>query len=327
MDVNNFLNALDKLYEERKLKEVEPLFNKSIEQAVAENDLATQFTILNEMMGFFRDTSQYEKSISACNRCLLLMKDMGIEGTVDYATSLQNIANAHRAAGMLDKALEYYRLADEIYKRNIDAGDYRFASLNNNIALVYQELRDFEKAAEHLEAALSIIQNIEGSEIEVATTYSNLAATLLEINRTDEAVGYLEKALAVFEKDKVKNFHYSAALSAMAAAKCKQKKYEEAARLYEEALKEIEINMGRGTAYQITRENLKTVYSKLGRVSGIELAKLFYEEYGIPMIKEKFPDYESRIAVGFVGEGSERFGFDDEYSTDHDFTGILYVGD
>ena len=37
------------------------------------------------------------------------------------------------------------------------------------------------------------------------------------------------------------------------------------------------------------------------------------------MIQEQFPEYEDKIAVGFVGEGSERFGFDDEYSMDHDF--------
>ena len=319
MDVNKFLNELDRLYEERKLNDVEPLFNKSMEQAAVENDFSAQFTILNEMMGFFRDTSQYEKSIKACNECILLMKKMGIEGTADYATSLQNIANAHRAAGMLEEALEFYKQSDEIYIRNIDSGDYRFASLNNNIALVYQELGDFEKAVEYLEKALSIIRNIEGSEIETATTYSNLAASLLELNRTEEAVNYLEKALSIYKKDEVKNFHYSAALSAMAAARCKQKNYEEAARLYEEALKEIEINMGRGTAYKITQENLQKVYDRLGRMSGIQLAERFYNEYGAPMIKEKFPEYESRIAVGFVGEGSERFGFDDEYSMDHDF--------
>ena len=37
------------------------------------------------------------------------------------------------------------------------------------------------------------------------------------------------------------------------------------------------------------------------------------------MIAEKFKEYEDKIAVGFVGEGSERFGFDDIYSRDHDF--------
>lgn len=37
------------------------------------------------------------------------------------------------------------------------------------------------------------------------------------------------------------------------------------------------------------------------------------------MIRAKFPEHEHKIAVGFVGEGSERFGFDDAYSRDHDF--------
>ncbi len=52
---------------------------------------------------------------------------------------------------------------------------------------------------------------------------------------------------------------------------------------------------------------------------GMELARGYYETWGRPMIHEIFPEYESRIAVGLVGEGSECFGFDDAYSADHDF--------
>lgn len=52
---------------------------------------------------------------------------------------------------------------------------------------------------------------------------------------------------------------------------------------------------------------------------GMDIARDFYDTCGKKMIKEKFPEYESRIAVGLVGEGSECFGFDDEYSRDHDF--------
>ena len=109
MDINGFIEELDSLYTERRINDVEPFFNESIEQAKKENDLAAQFTILNEMMGFFRDTSQFEKSIKACNDCIELMKKMGIEGTVDYATSLQNVANAYRAAGKLAESLEVYK--------------------------------------------------------------------------------------------------------------------------------------------------------------------------------------------------------------------------
>lgn len=52
---------------------------------------------------------------------------------------------------------------------------------------------------------------------------------------------------------------------------------------------------------------------------GISLARGYYETYGKGMIGGQFPELASRIAVGLVGEGSECFGFDDSYSTDHDF--------
>ncbi len=52
---------------------------------------------------------------------------------------------------------------------------------------------------------------------------------------------------------------------------------------------------------------------------GLEEARALYEEYGAPMLHEKFPGWEGRIAVGLAGHGSECFGFDDELSRDHDF--------
>ena len=54
-------------------------------------------------------------------------------------------------------------------------------------------------------------------------------------------------------------------------------------------------------------------------MKGIELAKGYYEEFGKPMLESNFPDLLPFIAAGFVGSGSEHYGFDDEISRDHDF--------
>ena len=54
-------------------------------------------------------------------------------------------------------------------------------------------------------------------------------------------------------------------------------------------------------------------------MTGLELSRAFWEEYGRPMLDEKFPEYAERIAAGLVGHGSECFGFDDEISRDHDY--------
>lgn len=54
-------------------------------------------------------------------------------------------------------------------------------------------------------------------------------------------------------------------------------------------------------------------------MKGLELSQKYYEEYGRPMIEERFPEIADQIAAGLVGYGSECLGFDDEISRDHDY--------
>lgn len=336
MDSKAFIKKLDSLFSNKQREKVEPFLLESLKQAREEGDDATELTILNEMIGFYRDAGLVEKDMQAVDDCKALLEKMGLEGTIEYATSMQNIANAYRAAGKFEDALAAFDQVFEIYDEKLDPIDYNMASLHNNVALLYQEMDNFEKSVGHLKKALTIIEQVDDAKYELATTYANLGASLLRIGEAGEAEKALESALEIFEKDEVKNFHYSAALSALAAVKVNQEKYEEALPLYEEALKEIEINMGKESgAYKVTEENYNKIKEMVSGEktenkksddkpdakykTGLELAKDFYKEYGAPMIKEQFSDYENLIAVGLVGEGSERFGFDDEYSMDHDF--------
>ena len=70
------------------------------------------------------------------------------------------------------------------------------------------------------------------------------------------------------------------------------------------------------------RGNLARTYqiSQKGEdMQGLEISRAFWEEYGKPMMEERFPELMGVVAVGLVGAGSECYGYDDELSRDHDF--------
>ena len=54
-------------------------------------------------------------------------------------------------------------------------------------------------------------------------------------------------------------------------------------------------------------------------MNGLEIARGYYEEFGKPMLESEFADIMPFLAAGFVGSGSEHYGYDDETSRDHDF--------
>ena len=54
-------------------------------------------------------------------------------------------------------------------------------------------------------------------------------------------------------------------------------------------------------------------------MTGLELARRFWDDVGRPALSSKCPGILECAAVGLAGEGSECFGFDDNVSRDHDW--------
>lgn len=54
-------------------------------------------------------------------------------------------------------------------------------------------------------------------------------------------------------------------------------------------------------------------------MKGLELSREFYLEIGHPVLAAACPQLDGKWAAGLVGEGSECYGFDDEWSRDHDW--------
>jgi len=328
MKIEEVLKQLDHLFETNRMTEVEDFLGGKLKEAMDEDDTSCVITIINEMIGFFRDTGQDEKSVAYSKKVIALMENLGFAGSVPFATTLLNVANAYRAAGLLSESLDYYKQVFEIYEKNLEKEDFRFASLQNNLSLLYQEMGEFGKAVESLERALEIVKKYPEAQFELAVTYTNLGTSLLKQGNYDEARVQLQTAVGLFQNMKLKDSHYCAALASMGEIWFHDGEYEKAAQCYENTLALLEINTGRTKSYDRIQESLELVYRKWGKkreYTGLELSEKFYLEFGVPMLHEKFPEYEDKIATGLVGEGSECFGFDDELSRDHDFGAGFYM--
>ena len=326
MNTDEIFAEIDRLYSEHRIEEAEQFMLDRLGEATRAEDENTMIQLLNELIGHYRETGEFDKLVPFAGKLLGILENSSLKGSMAHATSLLNIANAYRACGMLRESNALYQQVKSYYDVHVSPDSMLYASLLNNMSLLFQEMGDYESAADCLERALGISLLYDECRIEQATTYTNLATTLIKLDRHDEAQLHLEKAFELFEQDAEPDYHYSAALSAMAEIKYSKKDYSGAAKYYQKALDKIERSVGRSKAYEITKQNMEAALAKIpgqgdgsSVLSGLKLSRMFYEEYGKPMIHEKFPEYEDRIAAGLVGEGSECFGFDDEISTDHDF--------
>lgn len=326
MEINKILSEYDSMFGKCSLKEIEEYLRQKIDEAKALAEYGIEVSLLNEMIGFCRDTMQKDKALSYCDELKEMLKHLHLEGSVEYATSMLNIANAYRAFGLFEESLNLHESVYESYRKHIEPNDFMYASLFNNWSLLYQELGEYNKAEEMLKKALSVVDLYEDAVIQQAITRTNLAMTLLQMNTEEayeEALMYLGEALEVFERDGEKDFHYGAALVAMGDAYCFKKEYEKAAEYYKRGMSEQERHVGKTDNYYRVLEKYqyaKDCMEKEGEwINNLEKSRSFYEQYGKNMIRDMFPEYEERIAVGIVGEGSDCFGFDDKISMDHDY--------
>lgn len=331
MDIHKVLSEYDDMFGKTSLTEIEEFLYNRITEAVTLGDDSAIITLLNEMIGLCRDTAQKEKALAYAAQLKSLLDRMGLGGTESYATSMQNIANAYRAFGLWEEAEKAFELIKETYEIYLDKESVLWPSLYNNWGLLYQEMGKYERSIVVLLKALVLIEQIPEASIKRATTLGNLANSYLQVGEKEKAFYFLSQALQIFKEDGERDFHYGATLAAMGDYFAAEEDWQQAKTYYQKALVEILIHTGVTEFYQRVLEKYELAQwntqsksyeeSKSGQpwVGNLKRSKEFYLQHGTKMIREQFPEYEARIAVGMVGEGSDCFGFDDEISTDHDY--------
>lgn len=321
MEMTKVLQELDRLFAQNRLDEIEKFLQEHYEQAVREQDMSSALSLLNELIGFYREMTMPQQTKETAVCLLEMIEKAGCKGTLAEGTSLLNVANAYRFLGEYELSEQYYAETERLYEQYLPKDDFRWASLYNNQSLLYSTTQKHEKAAESLQRALELVKKQENADIETAVTYTNLGQAYLKLEKEAKAEEALLLAEKIFVKTEKTDYHYSGCANALGTLFYRKKEYKRAIFYYEEALLQIYDTVGMTQNYEAVYRNLMEVYEASGIVvpqSVMELGEAYYETYGIPMIREQFGEYESCIAAGLCGEGSECFGFEDEISLDHD---------
>ncbi|WP_062303165.1 DUF4037 domain-containing protein [Demequina subtropica] len=348
-DVAGFLRDLDRVFaEHRGAADAEPLVVAALAGCRARGDSAAELTVVNEAMGFYRSVSRHDDALAMAARASDLVAELGLAGTEAAATTRINVATAQRAAGRFAEARESYDRALSDATAVMGPRDRRLAALRNNLALLHSDLGDHAAAARELEAAIAILEASSvnpGSDLDLASSRTNLALELFRVGRTEEAAAHAGSAMEIYRRGAhERDPHYAAALAGHAEASLRLGRAADAVDAYARVLEVVEECYGRGSeAYAVTADNLAEARAALAAgpeaspaertpapapaapsdvpepLTGLELARSYWEHVGLPMLEERHPGLMARAAVGLVGHGSDRYGFDDALSRDHDW--------
>lgn len=255
--MDNLTEKIDGLFAEQKGAEAEKLLEQALQEAYEKQDFAGAVPILNELIGYCRETSQVERSYAYAEEVKEILQKLGLERTLPHATTLLNIANAYRAGGRLEDSLTTYEEAAEIYGYFLEPEDMLWASLFNNISLLYQEMGRYDVAKECLLKALEIVMQKPDTIFEQAVTYTNLAASCLQLGQGEEAEKYFTGAILLFERHGILDTHYCAALSSLATYLYQKQEYKKAEEYFAKAMQGIEAHLGRNEYYYRMEENAR----------------------------------------------------------------------
>ena len=214
INTRRFIEKLDEYYGRNDYDGAERHLKYWLNEAEAGGDLRGQFTVYNEMMGYYRKTGRFSEAVDASEHALSLISKLGISNQASAGTAYVNTATVYKTFNMSDAALPWFLKAKEIYEKELDNSDGRLGGLYNNMALSLCDLKRYGEAAAYYKKAIDIMLKNENGELEAAISYLNMAnaaeaaqgleAAEAEINE------YLERAMELIDTPRIKRNGYYA---------------------------------------------------------------------------------------------------------------------
>lgn len=318
--MSNFKDKLDYFYSNKMMDEAYQYLFDELTKAMNLNNDYLVLAILNELLSYFRVFADFKTGESIINNILKIISKLKEENSIDSATTYLNIATFYKVAKKYQDAEFFYHKCQTIYNQNLDYNDQRYIAFLNNYSIFKLETNDPLKAIELATIAYNKIKDIKGCEIETAISASNLANMYLSNNELVMAQSLLHDSISLFEKHDPLDTHYFGTLAALGNSYHLIKNYPLALSTLKDVLDKIENVFGKNSDYNIVLDNYNHILKLSNNLSnGQKLMYDHYLEFAKKTLEEKHSNIYTKIAIGYIGPGSEGLGFDDDLSCDHDF--------
>ena len=199
---SEFIKELDGYFTRNDLDGAGIFLTQNLDLCRREGNRAGMLTVLDECVGYYRQTGDEEAGMKAVNECLDLIGRMSLDNKTS-GTILLNCATTMKAYGKAAEAMEYYSLAEEKLTSALPANDPLIAGLYNNMALALQDNGEIGKAEECFLKALEITDGSDSTALEYAVTCVNLAHLRFDRDYLDTSVNeLLDSAYRILSDDR-----------------------------------------------------------------------------------------------------------------------------
>ena len=212
-----FIKELDSFFAREDLSGAGKYLRDACSETDRDGDERGKLTVLNEMIGFFRQTGEGEAALKAIEEALALIEKTGIAGEISGATVYLNCATTLKCFGKSREAMKYYDKTQAVYDKKLDKNHPLVAGLYNNKALALQDIGETGESEKCFRKAIEITLTDSANALETAVSYVNLAHLLFDKNPLDEEVNrLLDRAFEILMNPR----YYSFSKYAFTCRKC-----------------------------------------------------------------------------------------------------------
>ena len=150
------------------------------------------------------EIKNYDKAIKITLELLSYQLKIYDKNHIEILNTYIILGNCYRDINNYEKALYYYHLIEMTAEENYKYLNINKFELNNNIAIIYHVLREFEEAIKYYKNAITACVLIfNDKSMYLISIYTSIATIYLILNQYESAKNYSFKALDIFQNNNI----------------------------------------------------------------------------------------------------------------------------